>query len=470
MKEMNDRQRRSIFYNILITCIATTMMSTALTTALPPIIKELNISAATGQWLSSGYYLCMGIMIPITAYLITNFRTDKLYESALLLFIVGLVLCVIARSFPLLMLGRVLQAAANGILSSMGQVVLLSIFPADKKGSVMGWYGLSLGAAPVLAPTLAGVLVDHFSWRILFVIPLIVMVLSFVCAKFVFSDILPVKKKPFDTLSCAMSLVAFGGVTLGAGNAGTYGWQSLPVLLPLALGAVTAVFFVKRQLRREDPFLELRVFSNRQFTMGVLGSMALYLITMTSTIVMPMYIQSMKGYSATVSGLATLPGSIVVAVVSPFAGKIYDRIGMKKLLLIGTASCLVANVGMLFVDISTSIAAAIILNAARQLTVGLLLMIFVAWGTEQLAGTEVTHGTVLITSLRTVAGSLGMSISIGVMTQVSNATRRAGETFTIQGLHGAFVFLTCVTMILVCITAAVVFEERGGQKAEKKPA
>ena len=157
-----------------------------------------------------------------------------------------------------------------------------------------------------------------------------------------------------------------------------------------------------------------------------------------------------------------LPGSVVLAVVSPFAGKIYDRIGMKKILMVASISMLISNIGMCFVQMSTPNMVVVLLNVLRQFSVGLLLMTFVAWGTDKLPGHQITDGTVLITSLRTIAGSLGMSITVGIMTQISDLTRTFSEVFTIQGLEGAFVFLTLAALVLVFVAVVVMRNRRNG--------
>ena len=210
-KAITDRRRTLIFINILISCIASSMLSTALTTALLPMTESLNISVSTGQWLTSGYSLVMGIIMPLTAFMITRFPTRRLYLSGIGVFIVGLVISACAFNFPMMMAGRVLQASGNGILMSMAQVVLLTIYPPEKRGTVMGWYGLASGAAPVIAPTIAGVLVDTIGWRSIFYIVLGVMMISFVFAICVFDDVLDTRKKKFDIVSFALSIFAFGG-------------------------------------------------------------------------------------------------------------------------------------------------------------------------------------------------------------------------------------------------------------------
>ncbi|MCF2682593.1 MFS transporter [Faecalicatena contorta] len=179
------KKRTLIFVNIIITCIATSLLQTALTTALPPIIADFGISVTTGQWLTSAYSLVMATMMPLTAYLVTRIPTRRLYIVTIVIFAVGTGVCMFAPNFLVLLTGRILQACSNGITSAMGQVILLSIYPVEKRGTIMGWYGLSAGAAPVIAPTLAGILVDLFSWRMIFVCTFVVMIVSLVYAMIV---------------------------------------------------------------------------------------------------------------------------------------------------------------------------------------------------------------------------------------------------------------------------------------------
>ncbi len=237
-------------------------------------------------------------------------------------------------NFPLMMLGRVLQAGKWNSLA-FGQVDLLTIDPPDKRGPIMGWYGLSLVEVPVLAPTITGILFDAMGWRTIFVLPLIIMVVSFIVAIFVFGNVLKTKRIPFHTISFATCLITFGGITFGIGNIGIYPFFSKWVFFPLLIGLFAGIIFVYRQLHSDHPFLEIRTFLNRHFTYSVIGSMALYITTMSSIVLLLLYVQNILGLSATISGLVTLPGSLAMALISPIAGKIYYRLGMKGILPVG---------------------------------------------------------------------------------------------------------------------------------------
>ena len=449
---MNQTRRTWITVNLIVTCIASSFLQTALTTALPPMIHDLHISVSSGQWLTSGYSLAMGIMMPLTAFLITRCPTKKLYLSAIGLFLTGLAVCMVAPNFPLMMAGRILQACSNGITTSMAQVVLLTIYPPERRGSIMGWYGLSVGAAPVIAPTIAGVLVDTLGWRTIFAIAFVILLASFVLAVAMFDDVLDTQVKQFDLPSFLLSVLAFGGITLGVGNLTANGLTAPNALVPLVIGLVTGVLFTRRQLQAETPFLNLRILSGHDYALSVLGSMLLYFVMMGSSVIMPLYVQSILGHSATFSGLVTLPGSLAMAIVSPFAGRFYDRFGMKRLAIVGTCCLLVSNAGMCLVGVGTSLAVPALLNVIRCVSIGCLMMPFVTFGVSSMSTAHTAHGTALLTSLRTIAGAIGSAVFVGILhtasAQVSDTLAGEGG---IYGLHLAFLSMTAVTVVMLAV-------------------
>ena len=186
---MTKKQRNLTFAVLLVSSIGTSLLQTALTTALPSMMRDLSISAATAQWLTSVYSLTVGIMVPATAYLIKRFPTRKLFLSAVTLFAAGTLLAIVTPTFSLLMVARVMQAMGNGIVLPMTQVVVLTIYPVEQRGTVMGIYGLAVGAAPVVAPTLAGIIIDLWSWRTIFEIVLVIVTVDILMALKVMRDI-----------------------------------------------------------------------------------------------------------------------------------------------------------------------------------------------------------------------------------------------------------------------------------------
>lgn len=448
---ITDRKRMLIFVNIIITCVATSLLQTALTTAMPPIASDFNISVTTGQWLTSAYSLVMAIMMPLTAFLITRIPTRKLYIITIIIFLAGTGVCMFAPSFPVLMIGRVFQACSNGIASAMAQVILLSIYPVEKHGTIMGWYGLSVGAAPVIAPTLAGILVDAFGWRTIFVCAFAIMLVSFIYAVIVMENVLETSVKKFDTISFLLSAFAFGGITLGIGNVNN-GITSLETCIPLIVGVIGGCIFIRRQLHMAQPFLELRTFGRFNFTLSVLNSMMLYFVMMGTSILIPLYVQNLLGYSATISGLVTLPGSLAMAFISPLAGRIYDKVGMKKLAVAGSAALLAGVAGMCFVSLQTSLWVAVVLNIIRNAAIGCLMMPFVTWGINDLSKTNTADGTALINSLRTIAGAIGMAVFVGLMNSVASKSVEAyGDNAGIHGMHVSFVGMSIASLAMFLV-------------------
>ncbi|MBO5144252.1 MAG: multidrug efflux MFS transporter [Lachnospiraceae bacterium] len=451
--QLTDRKRTLIFINLVVSGIASSTLSTAMTTALPNLVEYFGVTTSTGQWVTSGYSLAMGMVMPLTAFLITRFPTKKLYMAGIGSFIVGLILSIFAGNFGLMMVGRILQACGNGVLMSAAQVVILTVYPTEKKGTMMGTYGLATTAAPIIAPTIAGLMIDAFGWKSIFYLVLVIMAISFVISGIVFEDVLEIQDKKFDVLSFAESIFAFGGITLGIGNISNYGLISIQAGAPLLIGIVVCVLFIIRQCSLEKPFLDVKILSNRSYAVSVISSMVLYLVMMGSSVMMPLYVQSVMGYSAVISGLVTLPGSLATAVVSPFAGRMYDKIGIKKIFMIGSAALVVSNIGMSFITMSTPLWIAVVLNVIRNISIGSLMMPLLTWGTSNVPPQKVADASSLLTSFRTIAGSIGSAVFVGIMTAVSAGSAEVyGDNALMHGMNMSFLWMTVGALVLLMIS------------------
>lgn len=450
--QLTPRKRNLIFINLVVSGIASSTLSTAMTTALPNVVDYFGISTSLGQWVTSGYSLAMGMIMPLTAFLITRFPTKKLYMTGIGSFILGLLLSIFASNFWVMMAGRILQACGNGVLMSAAQVIILTVYPPEKKGTMMGTYGLSTTAAPIIAPTIAGLMIDAFGWKSIFYLVFIIMAVSFVISGIVFEDVLELQDKKFDVLSFVESIFAFGGITLGIGNITSSGLFSLPSGVPLLIGIVVCVLFIIRQCSLEKPFLDVRILSNWNYAVSVISSMVLYLVMMGSSVMMPLYVQSVMGYSAVVSGLVTLPGSLATAVISPLAGRIYDNIGIRKIFVAGALALLISNLGMFFLPMEAPLAVAAILNVIRNLSIGSLMMPLLTWGTSNVRIQKVADASSLLTSFRTIAGSIGSAVFVGIMTAVSESSASAyGEKALMHGLNVSFLCMAVGAFILLLI-------------------
>ncbi len=458
-KTIEPKNRFLIFLCLLAASIVGSFLTTALSTALPAMIADLNVDVNTGQWVTSGFSLAMGIVMPLTAFLITRFPTKRLFLAGLLLFVVGSVLCAVSGSFIPVMIGRVLQALGSGLTTAMTQVVILTIFPKDQQGTYMGWYGLAVSAAPLVAPTLGGIMVDLWGWRSVFWLVAVVMVVSLVLALIFFEDVLDTRNTSFDILSFVLSIFAFGGVTLGLGFITSRGLTDPVTIAVLAVGAVGAVLFSVRQLRMDEPFLDLRILRYKNYTLSVLGSVIMYLVMMGGTVLVPLYLQRTLGLAAAVSGLCTLPGSLCSMLISPIAGKMYDKMGMRKLFLIGGLLFVVGNVG---ITAAAPLVLLIVAYAVRSAGIAFLLMTIVTWGISGIKDKGATaHGTALLSSLRTIAGAVGTAVFVGVMNGAAHSA--AAEASGNAGLYGfrmAGVGMTAVAVVMFAAGVLLIRDDK----------
>ncbi len=452
-QQITGSRRTMIFICLIVSGIASSTLSTAMTTALPNVVEYFGVSTSIGQWVTSGYSLAMGMVMPLTAFLITRFPTKRLYLAGIGGFILGLLLSIFAGNFGVMMAGRILQACGNGILMSAAQVVILTVYPFEKRGTMMGTYGLATTVAPIVAPTIAGLLIDAFGWKSIFYVVLVIMAVSFLLSALFFDDVLDIQEKKFNVLSFAESIVAFGGITLGIGNISSFGILSVQAGLPLLAGVVVCAAFMYRQCGLEKPFLDVRILGNRNYAVSVISSMVLYLVMMGSSVMMPLYVQDVMGCSAVTSGLVTLPGSLATAVVSPFAGKIYDKMGIKKLFMAGSAALLASNIGMCFLTMSTPLWVAAAFNVIRNISIGSLMMPLLTWGTQNVDTGKVADASSLLTSFRTIAGSIGSAVFVGIMTVVSeNSAETYGSRAMIHGMNVSFFWMAAGALVLLLIS------------------
>lgn len=359
---------------LLIGTFCTVLNQTLLTTAFPALMKAFNISASSVQWLTTGFLLVNGIMIPISAWLINKFSSKRLYLTAMTIFLIGTITCFVAPNFSTLLIGRLIQAAGVGISMPLLQNIMLSIFPPEKRGSAMGMAGIVIGLAPALGPTLSGWIIDHYTWRDLFgmVIPIVILVL--VLAFFLMKSVIQLSNPSIDVLSAFLSTVGFGSLLYGFSSVGNDGWGSSKVISFLVIGVFVIGLFVWRQLHLEHPFLELRVFKSPTFTIAAILSGVVNMAMVGAEMVLPLYIQNIRGESAFHSGLMLLPGALIMGLMMPITGAIFDKHGAKRLAISGMLILTAATLPFAFLTQETPIVMIVILYAIRMFGISMVMM------------------------------------------------------------------------------------------------
>ncbi|MDO4291504.1 MAG: MDR family MFS transporter [Eggerthellaceae bacterium] len=437
---------------------------TLLSPALPAIMASLSVDATTVQWLTSGYSLVEAVIIPLSAYLIGRFTTRQLYISGFVLFTAGSLLAALSPAFPFLLAGRMLQAACTGMVMPMVFTVILLIFPREKRGSAMGVIGLIIGFAPAIGPSVSGLLVDSVGWRALFFIVTALSALVLVAAFVVLKNYGDFERTTFDKLSVLLSSV--GLVCLLYGLSSFTSSDNLLVTGALiAIGIVLLALYVRRQLRLEVPMLKVSILSAKPYATAVCVIVIIEAALMGTGVITPLYIQGTLGHSATVSGLAMLPGAVIGAFLGLVAGRLFDRYGVRRVVIPGMVVTLCGAAGLVLLGIDTPIVA--VAAAYTILTMGLQFAMtpLNTWGLNSLDNSVLQHAQGLSNTLNQVAASFGtaMLVSLSALGPFAAPAASATEQ-AYMGEHIAF--STTAGLVLVAAVVVVVLA-RDTKKATK---
>lgn len=424
---------------------------TLLATALPHIMRDLDITANTAQWLTTVFMLVNGVMIPVTAFLIGKFSTRRLFLTAMGLFAAGTIICAIAPGFGFLMVGRIIQASGAGIMMPLTQTIFFVIFPIEKRGQAMGLFGLVISFAPALGPTLSGWIIEQYPWRALFYIVIPIAVIDFLCAYFFLKNVTKQTFPTLDILSVVLSTFGFGGILYGFSSAGSTGWTSGPVIVSIAVGITALVFFIRRQFKLEEPLLEFKVFSYGVFTLSTILSVIVFISMIGGATILPIYMQNMHGFTALESGLMLLPGAIVMGLMNPVTGRIFDAVGGKWLAVVGLTIVTISTFQFTVLTTETSFTYLAVMHAIRMFGVAMVMMPVTTAGLNQLPERLIPHGTAMSNTMRQVSGSIGTALLVTIMTGTALDPDEYGMEGLVRGVNISFIvagILSAVGIVL----------------------
>ena len=438
-------KRIPLFIVLLSGAFITILNQTLLGTALPPIMKDLQVSESTVQWLQSIFMLVNGIMIPVTAFLIERFTSRQLFLTAMSIFAVGTLLCAVGIDFSMLLIGRVLQAAGAGIMMPLMQTILFLTFPKEKRGTAMGLFGLVIAFAPAIGPTLSGILVAHLSWRRVFYVVFPIAIIIIIASIFLLKNVTETTHPKLDIASVILSTLGFGGLLYSFSSVGEAGWTSVQFIAPLVVGIVSLVIFIRRQLNLKEPMLEFRVFSYSIYTLGTVLSMFVFGVLIATNIILPLYMQNMLQYSALKSGLVLLPGAIIMGMMNPITGYLFDKFGGKWLARIGLFVLVVSTLPFTMLTEHTTFTYLATSNALRMVSIAMVMMPMTTLAINQLPNDLIAHGTAMNNTFRQMAGAIGTAVFITIMSV--SAIPQDGITGIIHGVNVTFIIATVISAI-----------------------
>ena len=429
-----------------------TMFSeTVLTPALPSIMEETSVSTNVAQWLTTGFILVSAIMIPLTAFFINRFPTKRLFMSAMSLFAFGCLLCSISPNFSVFLLGRFFQAAGAGIMMPLCQTVVLVLVPLSKRGTAMGVIGLVMALAPAIGPTLAGWVIDIMGWHIMFYIITALAVLDIVLAGFVLENVIESSNPKLDMPSVLLSSLGLASFLYGCSAAGDMGLLHVLPWFFILIGIVTSMAFVKRQFTLKEPFLDLRILKFPQFAIATIIAMIVNAALISGAVMLPIFMQNIQGFSAMQSGLAMLPGALCMAVMNVVSGRIFDKYGPRGLAISGLSLLTISAAAFIFMHTGTPFALLCLIYTMRMVGISMAMMPITTWGLNTLSNKRMAHGTAINNTLRQVAGSIGTTFFVAIMT--SFASLRPNDDYITANLYGIQISFTVIT--LFCLAALV---------------
>lgn len=460
--DLEARHRKPLLAVLMAGVFVAILNQTLLATALPHIMEDLDITANTAQWLTTVFMLVNGVMIPITAFLINKYTTRHLFFVAMGLFAAGTIICALAPGFATLMLGRIVQASGAGIMMPLAQTVLFVIFPVEKRGQAMGMFGLIISFAPAIGPTLSGYLVGQYPWRSLFYIVIPIAILDLALAYFFLRNVTERTFPKIDILSIMLSTIGFGGLLYGFSSAGSAGWGSTSVIASIGVGAVALWFFIRRQGKLKQPILEFRVFKYGLFTLSTILSIIVFVTMIGSATILPIYMQDMHGFTALESGIMLLPGAVIMGLMNPIAGRIFDKVGGKWLAVAGLSIVTGSTFQFTVLTAETAFVYLTVMHAIRMFGVALVMMPVTTAGLNQLPDRLIPHGTAMSNTMRQVSGSIGTALLVTIMTSAALDPARYGVEGLIRGVNISFM----VTGVLSAIGIVLAFFMKNPKKQE----
>lgn len=445
-----------IMISFLISGFIGMFSETALNIALNDLMNIFNITPSTAQWLTTGYLLTLGILVPISGFLIKWFTTRQLFITSLSFSIIGFLLAALTPSFAILLIARVFQAIGSGLLLPLMFNTVLVIFPPEKRGTAMGIVGLVIMSAPAVGPTLAGILTENLDWHWIFWFPLPFLIISLLCGVKYIQKLSPLTKPQIDLLSILLSTIGFGGIVFGFSNAGeASGWSNPSVSFPLILGVLALSYFTFRQLSLNQPILNLRAFKYPMFALGVLLVMFCTMIILASVLILPIYLQGGLGVSMLLAGIVMLPGGLINGIMSQLTGHLFDIIGPRMLVIPGFIITIAVVWILSGITQHSTIVLITALHSSLMFGTAMVVTPVQTNALNQLPRQLYPDGTAIMTTLQQVAGAMGTALAIcflsvgreNYLNSIVNPADLTDSAALIAGAQNAFSFVLVVSVI-----------------------
>lgn len=432
------------------------LIETAGNVTFPVLMNDFHVNMATVQWMTTGYLLVASIIMPLSAYLKRNFSSRKLFVTAAVLFICGLLIDAVANQFIFLVLGRVIQGAGAGIAIPLMFNIILERTPLDKIGLLMGIGTMITAVAPALGPTFGGLVVNTLGWRYIFIFIIPVMLISLIMGlTAITGETGQVKHTKLDVVGFISIALTFIGLIFAFSNLSTILQKPLMFISPLVIGIISLVVFIKHSLNTSNPLINIRVFKKTKFTQGITAYFIFQVNTLGLSFILPNYVQIVNHSTAMTAGLLLLTGGLVGAIMSPISGRLLDNYGAQKPIMTGAVFEIIG--GLLYCIFASSLTSGkiILFYAITMLGIGLVMGDTMTASIGQLAESENTDGNGLFNMAQQFAGAVGTAIISAIMQFVEQTSSQTSVTGKyIAAAQVGFIFILMIVLIGVYLLYA----------------
>jgi DHA2 family lincomycin resistance protein-like MFS transporter len=441
---------------------------TIMINAIPRLMADLGVSAQAAQWLSTAFMLTMAAVIPVTGWFLQRVTTRAAFATAMTVFSVGTALAAVAPSFEVLLAARIVQAGGTAVMMPLLMTTLMTVVPASDRGRVMGNVTLTMSVAPALGPAVSGLVLGVGSWRLIFVLVLPIAVLVGLAGMRRLVSVGETRPGYVDWFSVATAALGFGGLVYGLSGFGE-GVSAQPVAFVVG-GATAITVFVVRQLwlqRHGVPLLDLRVLRHRTYALALALMSVAFMAMLGSMILLPLYLQDVRGLTALQTGLLVMPGGLAMGLLGPRVGRVFDRLGGRPLMVPGALGVTLALVAFTQVGASTPYAAVLGAHVLLMVSLAAVFTPVFTLGLGAVPPHLYSHASSMLGTLQQVAAATGTALVVTVMTARSGALVQQGADEVdalLAGMRVAFVVGAALSVLVVVLAA--VMPGRSGAPAE----
>jgi DHA2 family lincomycin resistance protein-like MFS transporter len=458
---------------LLVSAFVVILNETIMTVALPVLMTDLQVSASVGQWLTAGFLLTMSVVIPVTGFLIRRYRTRTLYGAAMGLFSAGTLLAAVAPGFPVLLGARVVQAGGTALMIPLLMTTVMTLVPPARRGVMMGNISIVIAVAPAIGPAVSGLVLSVLGWRALFwlVLPIALVTLGLGMRRI--TDVGEQTVMPIDVVSVLLSVFGFGGLVYGLSSVGQAAGVSTATWVAFAVGVVGLVAFVARQLvlqRADRALLDLRTFRFRTFTVASAVMMVMFALLLGTAVLLPIFMQDVQRLTPLATGLLLLPGGLLMGLLGPVVGRLYDRFGALVPLVPGTVATALAMWSATLLGPTSSGWRVLVFHMLLSAGLAFAFTPLFTAGLGALPPRLYSYGSAIFSASQQLAGAAGVALLVSVYSLRAATLSAAPQVERVaDGIHAAFLVAACVSLLAVVGSLFVGTPDTPGSPGPPKP-